>query len=143
VIFTTTDEGGKMMDPLILILSALTAGAVTAAQTVAGDAIMDAYAELKSLLQQKFMGKQSAEVALDEHETDPTTWEVPLKKALMQAQADHDEAIIEAAQKVMTLVNPQQVAMGKYNMQITGNVQGVAQGDYQYVEMTFGGDTKE
>jgi hypothetical protein len=55
VIFTTTDEGGKMMDPLTLILSALTAGA--AAQAVAGDAIKDAYAGLKSHLQQKFMGK--------------------------------------------------------------------------------------
>ena len=61
----------------------------------------------------------------------------------MQEQADHDEAIIKAAQRVMTLVNPQQAAMGQYIVQITGNVQGIAQGDYQHVEMTFGSDPKE
>ena len=69
------------MGPITLILSALTAGVATATQTVAGDAIQDAYARLKSLLQQKFAGKQGTEVALEEHETDPTTWEAPLKKA--------------------------------------------------------------
>jgi hypothetical protein len=143
VIFTTTDEGGKLMDPLTLILSALTAGAAAAVQAVAGDAIKDAYAGLKSLLQQKFMGKQSAEVALDEHETDPATWEEPLKKALMQEQADHDEAIIKAAQKVMTLVNTQQTAMGEDYVQINGDVIGFAKGNYQYVEMNFGIDPKK
>jgi hypothetical protein len=119
VIFTATVEGGKIMDPLTLIISALTAGVAAATQTVVGDAIKEAYVGLKGLLQQKFAGKQSAEIALDEHETDPTTWETPLKKALTQAQADQDEAIIKAAQRVMSLV-PQQAAIG--NVQITGNV---------------------
>ena len=131
------------MDPITLILSALTTGVATATQTVAGDAIKDAYARLKSLLQQKFAGKQGAEVALKEHETDPTTWETPLKKALAQAQVDQDQEIVEAAKKVMTLVQPQQAALGKYNVQITGNVQGFAQGDYQHVEMNFGSGPKE
>ena len=131
------------MDPITLILSALTAGVATAGQKVVSDAIKDAYAELKNLLQQKFAGKQGAEVALSEHETDPTTWEVPLKKALMQEHIDQDREIVEAAKKVTTLVQPQQAALGKYNVQITGNVQGFAQGDYQHVEMTFGSDPKE
>ena len=61
----------------------------------------------------------------------------------MQEHIDQDQEIIEAAKKVMTLVQPQQAALGKYNVQITGNVQGFAQGDYQHVEMTFGSDTKE
>jgi hypothetical protein len=137
VIFTATNEGGKMMDPLTLILTALTAGMTAAAQTVAGDAIKDAYAGLKGLLQQKFVGKQSAEVALKEHETDQTTWEAPLKKALTEAQVDQDEAIIKAAQRVMTLVNPQQAAMGKYNVQITGNVQGFIQGEQNTIIQNF------
>jgi hypothetical protein len=38
----------------------------------------------------------------------------------------------------MGLVDPQQAATGKYNVQIAGNVQGLAQGDYQRVEMNFG-----
>ena len=58
-------------------------------------------------------------------------------------QVDQDENIIETAQKVMTLIQPQQAAMGKYNVQITGNVQGYAQGDYQQVTMNFGNEPKE
>jgi hypothetical protein len=126
-----------MMDPITLILTALTAGVLAAAQTVTGDAVKDAYTGLKGLLQQKFAGKHSAEVALIEHETDPTTWEAPLKKALTQAQADQDEAIVKAAQRVMTLVNPQQAAIGKYNVQIAGNVQGLIQGDQNTITQNF------
>ena len=62
---------------------------------------------------------------------------------LVQEQVDQDHEIIEAAQRVMQLVQPQQAAMGKYNVQITGNVQGFAQGDHQTVHMTFGKEPKE
>src|SRR5579872_324701 len=126
------------MDPLTLILTALGTGAAAGGQAVASDAIKDAYAGLRSLIQQKFSGKRGAELALTEHENDPTTWEAPLKKALVQAQVDQDKEIIEAAQKMMTLIQPQQAAMGKYNVQVAGNVQGYAQGDYQQVNMNFG-----
>jgi len=131
------------MDPLTLILTALSTGAAAGSQAIASDAIKDAYTGLKSLIQRKLSGKSSAELALTEHEADPMTWEAPLKKALVQAQVDQDKDIIEAAQKMMTLIQPQQAAMGKYNVQITGNVQGYAQGDYQQVTMNFGNEQKE
>lgn len=131
------------MDPVTLILAALGAGAASGGQTIATDAIKDAYAGLKTLIQRRFADKPSAELALTEHETDPTTWEAPLKKALLDAEIGQDEDIIEAAQKVMTLIQPQQAAMGKYNVQITGNVQGYAQGDHQQVTMNFGNEPKE
>ena len=131
------------MDPITLILTSLAAGTAAGGQSFANDAIKDSYPGLKALIAHKFAGKSSAEVALNERESDPKTWEVPLKKALMQEHIDQDQEIIEAAKKVMTLVQPQQAALGKYNVQITGNVQGFAQGDYQHVEMTFGSDTKE
>jgi hypothetical protein len=131
------------MDPITLIIAALTAGIVAGTQDTAKEAVKDAYNGLKTLLQRKFAGKSSAEVALAEHENDPETWEAPLKKALVQTQADQDQEIIAAAQKLMAQVNPQQAAMGKYNVQITGNVQGFAQGDYQHVNMNFGNPPKE
>ena len=131
------------MDPLTLILTALTTGAAAGSQALASDAIKDAYAGLKRLIQRKFADKSSAELALNEYVTDPKTWEGPLRKALIQMQVDQDENIIETAQKVMTLIQPQQAAMGKYNVQITGNVQGYAQGDYQQVIMNFGNEPKE
>ena len=131
------------MDALTLILTALGAGATAGSQAVAGDAIKDAYNALKTLLQHKFAGKAGAELALTEHETDPQTWEAPLKKALMQAHLEQDEEVITAAQKIMAQVQPQQAALGKYNVQITGNVQGYAQGDNQQVTMNFGNSSEK
>lgn len=127
------------MDPVTLILTALGAGG----QAIASDAIKDAYAGLKALIQRKFAGKPSAEVALSEHENDPKTWEAPLKKALTQEGVAQDPEVITAAQKVMQIVQPQQAAMGKYNVQIAGNIYGYAQGDNQTVHMTFGSEPKE
>jgi hypothetical protein len=126
------------MDPVTLILTALGAGAATGGQAIASDAIKDGYAGLKTLIQRKFAGKPKAELALAEYESDPETWQAPLQKALVQEQVDQDQEIIEAAQRVMRLAQPQQAAMGKYNVQIAGNVQGFAQGDHQTVHMTFG-----
>lgn len=131
------------MDPITLIVTALGTLAATGGQSIISEAAKDAYTVLKTRVQQKFAGKASAELVLQEHETDPDTWEIPLKKALIEAQVDQDEEIVAAAQKVMTLVQPQQAAMGKYNVQITGNVQGFAQGDYQQVDMHFGVDPEK
>jgi hypothetical protein len=102
------------MDPVTLILTSLGAGASAGGQAIANDAIRDSYSGLKALIVRKFAGKPSAEVALNEHESDPKTWEAPLKKALMQEHVDQDQEIIEAAKKVMTQVQSQQAAMGKY-----------------------------
>jgi hypothetical protein len=89
------------MDPLTLILTALTAGAATAGQAVVSDAIKDAYNGLKALIQRKFAGKPSAEVALTEHGNDPQTWVAPLKKALAQEHVDQDQAVVQAAQQLL------------------------------------------
>ena len=126
------------MDPVTLIVTALAAGAAAGRQAIAGDTSKDTYTALKALIQRKFAGKPKAELALAEHEDDPETWQVPLRKALVKEYVDQDQQIIEAAQKVMQLVHPQQAAIGKYNVQITGNVQGFAQGDHQTVHMDFG-----
>jgi hypothetical protein len=131
------------VDPITLILTALGTGVTVGGQAIASDAIKDSYAGLKELIKRKFVGKPGKELALAEHETDPKTWETPLKKALSQEHLDQDPEIIEAAQKIMSLVQPQQAALGKYNVQITGNIQGFAQGDYQQVNMNFGSASTE
>ena len=109
------------MDPLTLILAALTAGAAAGGQALVTDAIKDTYTGLKTLIQQKFAGKPSAEVALTEHETDPKTWAAPLKKALAQEHVDQDPAIREAAQRLLDQIKAQpggeqhiQQAIGSY-----------------------------
>ena len=127
------------MDPITLIVTALVAGVAD----TANQAVKDAYNGLKTLILHKFADKPKAQETLADHEQDPETYEKPLKKALTEAHIEEDQAILEAAQRVMTLVQPQQAAMGKYNVQITGNVQGFAQGDHQQVTMNFGDAPKE
>src|SRR5258708_6599048 len=134
-----TEAGGRHMDPITLIVTALVAGVAN----TANQAVKDAYNGLKTLILRKFADKPKAQEILADHEQDPETYEKPLKKALTEAHLEEDQAILEAAQRVMTLVQPQQAAMGKYNVQITGNVQGFAQGDHQQVTMNFGNAPKE
>jgi hypothetical protein len=95
------------MDPLTIILTALTAGAAAGGQAVVSNTIRDAYNGLKALIQRKFAGKPSAEVALTEHETDPQTWAAPLKKALAQEQVDQDQAILQVAQQLIDQIKAQ------------------------------------
>ena len=126
-----------------LILTALTTGAAASVKETASAAVKDTYSGLKNLLQRRFEGKPKAQTALEDHEKDPETYEKPLAKALADAYIDQDQEILEVAKHLMALVQPQQVGMGKYNIQITGNVQGYAQGDYQQVNMHFGDESKE
>jgi hypothetical protein len=121
----------------------LATGAAASVIDTAGEGIKDSYSGLKALIRSKLAGQPKAETALVEYEDDSETFEKPLKKALVQEQVDQDMEIIEAAKKLMAQVNPQQVVMGKYNVQNTGNVQGHAQDDYQKVTMTFGNVPKE
>ena len=123
------------MEPVTLILSALAAGAAKAA----GDTVPDGYKALKELIKRKFASKPQAEMVLEEHEKDPETYEVPLKKKLVEAGADKDEEIIKKAQELLKLANPEEAAKGKFNLKIDGNVQGLVQGDHNKTNMDFRG----
>lgn len=127
------------MEPTTLILAALAAGAAAAAQDTASQAIKDAYAGLKALVQKRFAGKPEAEMVLTQHEKKPDVWQEPLKDALTETGANKDEEIIRQAQQVMKLVNPQQVSQGKYNIQI-GEGKGIVIGDNAQVTQNFGED---
>ncbi len=125
------------MDAAALILTALSAGAAESVKGTTSMVIKDAYAGLKALIQRKFKGKTTAETILTEYEKKPDVWKAPLEEELKETETDQDQDVIEAAQKLMTFIQPQQAAMGKYNVQIIGNVQGYAQGDNQQVTMQW------
>ena len=129
------------MDPISLILSALVAGATASAQATAGDVVKDAYTGLKTLIQQRFAGKPRAEAALIDHEDDPETYEQPLKKALVQGHIDQDEEVIREAQRLMTILQPEQANIGKFNVKID-HAQGVIQGDHAQQTNYFGDQPK-
>ena len=125
------------MDPITLIVTAIIAGTAAAAQETVGTAIKDAYNGLKALIQKRFEGKPAAQTALVESEKKPEVWKAPLTDALQETQADKDEAILKAAQRLLELVRPEESKAGKYIITI-GSAQGTVIGDHAKVEQHFG-----
>lgn len=131
------------MNPIDLILVALSTGALASLQATASEAIKDGYNALKTLILRRFATNTDAAATLVKYESKPEVWKKPLEDELRQAGADQDETIIKAAQQLMTLVNLQQTSTGKFNVQVGGDIQGYAQGDKQQVTMNFGNVLKD
>ncbi|HEV7473043.1 MAG TPA: hypothetical protein VGN90_03275 [Pyrinomonadaceae bacterium] len=124
------------MEPtMTLILAALAFGA----REVASETIKDSYEALKAMIKKRFASVPEAETALALYEKDPDAGEAQLKRLLSETGASSDAEIIEASRSLLIHVNPQQAASGKYNVQITGNVQAYVQGDDANVTMNFTG----
>lgn len=124
------------MEPTTLIVSAMVAGATSALKETASQAAKDTYAALKAFIQRRFVGRPEAEMALAQYEARPDVWQARLKDALADTGADKDKAILDQAEKLLNLIQPQQVGTGKYNIQI-GKGQGVVIGDHAKVNMKF------
>jgi hypothetical protein len=124
------------MDPVSLVMTALTSGAAQGLAESASDAVKSACSRLKQLVSAKFSGTRSAEVALAEHAADPETWQTPLAKALTTSGAIDDEAVIKAAQQLMALLDPAGTEAGKYQIDLRG-AQGVQVGDSNQQYNTF------
>jgi hypothetical protein len=116
------------MDPVSLILGALTSGAAQGVAESAADSIKDAYGKLKRLVSRRFTGNKTLELTLAQHADDPGTWRAPLAKALTQSGAAADLAVIDAAQQLMALLDETGSRAGKYNVDLRG-AQGVQVGD--------------
>jgi hypothetical protein len=111
------------MDTLTLVITALTTGSTASTRDTASESLKEAYAGLKRLVQQKLTGKAAAEIALAQHEVKPDVWRAPLEEELREARIFQDENIIQAAQWVMTLIQPQQAIHGKFDVQILSRSQ--------------------
>lgn len=94
------------MDPLSLIVAALSAGAAAAAKDTAGAAIRGGYQGLKALIQKRLAGDPAAAMVLQEHEKDPGTYDAPLRKKLAAAAMEQDEQILQAARQVLEQATP-------------------------------------
>ena len=124
------------MDPITLIVSALTAGATAALQETAGTAIKDAYQGLIVLIKEKFKKDPKATAALEGHAEDPETWQKPLEKSIRETGTATDQDVLAAAQKLLELTQSKK-SSPKFDVKITGNVQGFVQGDHANVTMNF------
>jgi len=125
------------MDPTTLILTALAAGI----QSTVGEAVKDAYIELKTLLKRKFSGKSVAETALTEYEKNPDIWKEPLAQELQVTRADQDQLIIAVAQKLIQLA--QQGDSIHNTINIKGNAQGTIIGDRNTITQTFNASSEK
>jgi hypothetical protein len=124
------------VDPVSLIVAALAAGAVAGAQTTATDAVKDAYTGLKELLRRRLSGRESGQVALARHEAKPQQWAGALEAELVEVQAGDDAAAVEAAQRLMALLDPTGAQAGKYVVDLRG-AQGAQVGDHNTQTNTF------
>jgi hypothetical protein len=131
------DLGVAVLDPVALILRTLAAGAIKGVGETATTAVKDAYAGLKKLVAGRLAGRPSAVVALAEHEQDPETWKAQLRKALTETDTATDPQVIEAAERLMTLVDPAGATAGRYTVDLRG-AQGVQVGDHNNMTNTFG-----
>lgn len=118
---------------MTLIVAALTAGA----QSTATEVVKDAYARLKDLVRRRFAGRPSGETALEEHEQRPEVWQKPLETELVAADAGRDEGLVEAAQRLLAIVDPEGARAGRYVVDARGS-QGVQIGDHGTQTNTFG-----
>jgi hypothetical protein len=106
------------MDAVTVIETALPAGAGAGMKETATQAVKDAYAGLKALVLRRVEDQPAGVVAVVEHEKDPETWRAPLAKTLSTAGAEQDQALIDAAQQLLQLVDPEGVRAGAYTVNI-------------------------
>jgi len=125
------------MDPVTLIVTALAAGAASALQDGASDAVKNAYARLKALVAKRFADRPKGELVLAEHEAAPQTWEKPLAAELSASGAEGDADRVGAAQALMSLVDEAGSRSGKYLVAVHGS-QGVQIGDHNTQTNAFG-----
>jgi hypothetical protein len=135
------------MDPVTLIVTAIVAGVAAAAKPTAEQAVKDGYAGLKALIQRKFAGHGEVKDALEQAEKKPASAgrQEVLKEELAEAGAGEHDDLVQAAEALLALLQPQgadqsqtatatggsaaatgrgAAAVGDGNIQITGDVEG-------------------
>jgi hypothetical protein len=126
------------MDSITLIVTALAAGAASAMQDDAKSAVKTAFERLRHLARKRFTSADTAEFMLDKHAAAPDIWQAPLKQELESSGAAGDQELIEAAQRLMELLDPRGTGARKYVVTIQ-NSAGVQVGDHNSQVNNFGG----
>ncbi|GAA5154653.1 RIP homotypic interaction motif-containing protein [Pseudonocardia eucalypti] len=130
-------EWGVRMEPVSLIVGALTAGLASGLQGTATEAVKEAYAELKELVGRLFSDRNSGAAALEQYEQRPEAWRPALEAELVEVDAGNDRAVIEAAQRLMALLDTVGARAGKYQIDLRGS-QAVQVGNHNTQHNVFG-----
>lgn len=120
------------MDNITLIVTALSAGASAGVIDSLTDDIREsakaAYRKLHQMTERRFRGNPDAEIVLAEHGMDPSSYEVPLGKKLIESGASNDADLVAAARALMELLDQEGVKSRKYDVTIKDS-KGVQVGD--------------
>jgi hypothetical protein len=132
------------LDPVSLIVTALATGAAAILSDSTASATRKAYGELKRRMLSRLVGRTAAQSAL-EHVGESAAWRDVLTDAVAATDMGSDEVVLEAARRVMALVDPAGSSAGKYVVD-SRTAQGVQVGDGNVQINTFGrrpGDIRE
>jgi hypothetical protein len=119
------------MDPITLIVTALSAGAASALQDDAKGAVKAAFERLRHLVKRRFKDPANGEYLMEKHAAAPEVWQEPLKAELVEAQAADDPDVIAAAQELMKILDAHGTAVGKYHVNAQ-HAQDVQIGDHNF-----------
>ena len=108
------------MDPITIIVTAVTAGAVAASKDVAAQAVKDGYAALKALIVHKF--GQKVDVAALEKGPKSEARQAVLKEELETAGATQDTEVVQQAQALLDLLKQHGLELGpSYHAELRGS----------------------
>ncbi|GGQ74749.1 hypothetical protein [Couchioplanes azureus] len=124
------------MEPISLIIAAITAGATAAAQDTTSAIVRDAYQGLKRMILRRCGGSPEAQEELARQERELDSDPAGLAERLRAAGADRDEELVAAAQGLLETVDPAGARAHKYSVSISGG-KGVVVGDHATTTMNF------
>lgn len=102
------------MTSVDVILAALAAGAGAGASAATEAAVVDAYAGLRNTLRRRLVGRSRALQVLDTDEADPGVWRTRIGDDLVDSGADRDEAVLDAARRLLELSDSDRARTGRY-----------------------------
>ena len=129
------------MDPVTLIVAAVAAGAGAGLTDAASSTVRDAYQGLTEPAAPPVRRQPTGGDRLAQAEQDPQTWEAPLRKYVADSGADRDGTVLEAAQRLMALLDTAGSQAGKYQIDAR-YAQGAQFGDHNVQTITFTGPTR-
>ncbi|MBD2458665.1 hypothetical protein H6G80_31950 [Nostoc sp. FACHB-87] len=95
------------MEPISIIITALSAGAIAATKETAGTAVKDAYQGLKALIKKKLEGDALGQAMVDAKPEEIKQAEGLLKDKITKAGAEQDQEIIKVAQELLDKLKEQ------------------------------------
>jgi hypothetical protein len=135
-------NGEPMIEAAELIVAALSAGAAAGLTDTASAAVKDSYSELKALTvrilrRDKAVPGDDVETAEGELVGHPDEHREELVTALTAAGVGREADLVEAARKVLAVLDPQGTSAGKYRVEIRDS-QAVQVGDNNTMTLTLG-----